>query len=130
MSMKKLMFLSLLAVMAVILFYGCCKAGKGGNATLNVSVLSDSKNPIYGTTVYIKYGQSTAPANINGFDAKLQPSAGSNTVSFTSLKCGTYYLYATGYDSVLKSPVAGGAPLSILHKDRNKTTSTNMYISQ
>jgi hypothetical protein len=129
MKTRAIVWLSFLICLA-FMWQSCCKAGKGGNATLHVSVLSDSKNPIYNTIVYLKYGQSTPPASVTGFDAKIQPPAGSNTVSFTGLKCGTYYLYASGYDSTLKSPVSGGAPLSILHKDRNKTTSTNMYISQ
>lgn len=101
----------------------------GGKASINISVLSDSKNPIYGAMVYIKYGQSKPPGNISGFDAKIQCPANGNSVSFTGLNCGTYYLFATGYDSVLNSPISGGSPISILHKNRNKAMTTNMYIT-
>ena len=110
-------------------FYTCCKAGLGGKATITVSVYSDSKNPIYGAMVYIKYGQSKPPANINSFDNQIKAGAAGNTVTFSGLGCGTYYLFATGYDSVLASPISGGSPISILHSARNKTMTTNMYIT-
>lgn len=91
--------------------------------------MSDSKNPIYGATVYIKYGQSKPPPSINDFDKYIETSATSNTVTFSGLKCGNYYLFAKGYDSVLASPLSGGAPISILKKNRNKALNTNMYIT-
>jgi hypothetical protein len=125
---RKLLFIPVLLLIAFS-FYTCCKAGLGGKATLTVSVYSDSKNPIKGAVVYIKYGQSKPPANINSFDNKITAPANGNTVSFTNLGCGTYYLFATGYDSVLASPISGGSPLTITHSARAKTTTTNIYIT-
>lgn len=125
---RKLLFIPVLLLVSVT-FYTCCKAGMGGDATLVINVLSDSKNPLYGTTVYIKYGQSTAPASINKFDDHIVAGNNTNTVTFAKLKCGTYYLFATGFDSVLNTQLSGGSPLSITHGHRKKTTNTNMYIS-
>ena len=124
---NKILLLSLFGLVTLS-WFGCCKAGQGGNVDLTINVSSDSKNPIYNAVVYIKYGQSKPPANISGFDGKIQAPANSNTITFKGLKCGTYYLYASGYDSVLASPLSGGSPLSVLHKNRNKAMSTNMYI--
>jgi hypothetical protein len=127
--MRKLFFILTLVIIALT-NYTCCKAGMGGKASITISVLSDSKNPVYGTVVYIKYGQSTAPVNgITGFDNHITASSNSNTVKFSNLNCGTYYIYATGYDSVLASPLSGGSPLSITHHNRAKAVTTNMYIT-
>jgi hypothetical protein len=127
--MRKLLFV-LMLVMVALTNYTCCKAGMGGKASITISVLSDSKNPIYGAIVYIKYGQSTPPNNgITGFDNHINTNNHSNTVTFSGLNCGTYYIYATGYDSVLASPLSGGSPLSITHHNRAKAVTTNMYIT-
>ncbi len=112
----------------LIVHNSCCKAGKDGKAAITIHVFSDSKNPVYGADVYIKYGQSKAPGSINDFDEHVQTGPGTNVVTFSNLQCGTYYLFAKGYDSLLASPLSGGAPISILRKKRNKGLNTNMYI--
>lgn len=108
----------------------CCKAGSGGNATVNVSVYDANSHPIQNVTVYVKYGQSTAPsATTSGYDDHKQSSGYGNTVSFTGLKCGTYYFYAIGYDSAVKLPITGGGPYSLKHSNRNKTERASLSIS-
>ena len=45
------------------------------------------------------------------------------------MKCGTYFLYAIGYDSVATLPLKGGGPYSLLHANRNKTENATISVS-
>jgi len=114
---------------AVLVISACCKAGTGGNATVTCNAMLNGK-PVKGVTIYIEYGSSKAPnSGIGGFDAHKTADPTSNSVTFTGLKCGTYYFYALGYDSIVGVPVSGGGPFSLLHKDRNKSQSNTMNVS-
>jgi len=126
---RKLIFIFLLAGL-VIALYSCCKAGTGGNATLvchvvNVNTGANANN----TTVYIYYGSSKPPASISKFDASKKTAVNGNTVTFTGMKCGTYYLYAVGYDSLAAIPLKGGGPYSLLYSNRNKSENATISIS-
>ncbi|MFI5141894.1 MAG: hypothetical protein ACHQII_06015 [Bacteroidia bacterium] len=111
----------------------CTKAGTGGNATVVCKVYNVDNNsaPVNGVTVYVKYGQSTAPsANNTGYDDHKVAAANSNSVTFTGLKQGTYYFYAEGNagTAAAPQPVSGGNPFSLTHANRNGTSTANVSV--
>ena len=124
-------------ILAVFVFgqYGCTKAGTGGNATVVCYVFNTDNNgaPVNGAMVYIKYGQSTPPSGNNtGYDDHKQANANTNSVSFTGLEPGTYYLYAEGTVSnggTSTAPVSGGNPFSLTHAHRNGSSNASIYVS-
>lgn len=128
--MKRILFfLAPLIILGGIL-YSCCKAGTGGKASIvcrvyNTTTGGNGNN----STVYIYYGSSKPPASLDKFDAHKSTGLNSNTVTFTNMKCGTYYLYATGYDSIVSLPLKGGGPFSLTHSNRNKTENATISVS-
>lgn len=125
----KFLFVSLITLIAFT-FYACCKAGTGGNATIVCHVVNANTGSNWnGTTVYIYYGSSKPPATLDKFDAHKATELKGNTVTFTGMKCGTYYLYAAGYDSSAGIPVKGGGPFSLTHSNRNKSENATISVS-
>ncbi len=124
----KLIFIALLTGLISTL-YSCCKAGTGGNATIICHVVNANGGNTNNTTVYIYYGSSKPPATLDKFDAHKKTDVNGNTVTFTGMKCGTYYLYAIGYDSLAALPLKGGGPYSLLHSNRNKIENATITVS-
>ena len=86
-------------------------AGKGGNATLNVTCKHHGK-VIDSITVYIKYNVQDKPS---GYDdsAKAMNMNNSSIAKFEGLKAGKYYLYGRGWDNSIGEVVEGGIPYII-----------------
>jgi len=108
----------------IITFNSCTKAGTGGNATVVCKVNNTDQNgaPVKGATVYIDYDSSTPPSSNNtGYNDHKTAAAGTNSVTFTGLKQGTYYFYAEGNGGTTSSPItiSGGAAFSLTHANRN-----------
>jgi hypothetical protein len=89
-----------------------CTAGPGGNLTMVVfpqhhgkAIVSKSSYP---DTVYLKFGATEYPGNLSSFDKFYVGEAGEDHVHISGLKCGQYYIYATGFDSTER--VTGGIP--------------------
>ncbi len=126
--MKFILQLFFLAIISVLLT-ACCKAGIGGNANL-VCTVKNAGNLVKGVTVYLAYNTSKPPnKGINGFDTHKTADANGSSVSFVGLKCGTYYIYATGFDSTALLSVQGGVPYSLLYKNRSKTGNITLNIT-
>jgi hypothetical protein len=128
----KIIFIAILSIF-VLGHFGCTKAGLGGNATVVCYVFNSDNNgvPVNGATIYIKYGQSTPPSGNNtGYDDHKQAAANSNSVTFTSLEPGTYYLYAEGdVGTTVSQPVSGGNPFSLTHAHRNGSSNASIYVA-
>jgi hypothetical protein len=97
-----------------------CDAGTGGDLTL-VAFLQHHTKPIFGSvdyadTVFVKFDSLDAPAN-NVYDTFYVGHAGEDHVHLTGLKCGSYYLFAAGYDTSIHQRVVGGIPFSTDKKD-------------
>ncbi len=126
--MRRVLF-ALFLPLLIICIDSCCKAGTGGKATLNISVIT-TNGPVKGATVYVKYNAGAAPGPTNvGYDDNKTCTNTNNLVSFTGLECGSYYFYAQGFDSIGHVPVYGGGPITIKHSDRNNTQSKTMNIT-
>jgi hypothetical protein len=126
----KIIFLAL-TTLAIAALESCTKAGTGGNATVICNVSNGINNDkLSNITVYIKYGQSTAPSqNTSGYDDHKQ--AVGTKATFTGLKQGTYYFLITAYDSAVSktSQLSGSGPFSLTHANRNGTSTANFSVS-
>lgn len=129
--MKTKIFLFLILICFIGILESCTKAGTGGNGTVICTVSNGiNTDKLTNITVYIKYGQSTPPSsNTSGYDNQKQVVSG--TVTFTGLNQGTYYLYATGYDTLVNktTPMTGGAPFSLTHGNSNGTSNAGISVS-
>jgi hypothetical protein len=126
---QKLVFLLVSGFIAG-LFYSCCKGGTGGKATIVCHVVNANTGAaVNNAIVYVYYGSSTPPPSISKFDANKNTPVNGNSVTFSGLKCGSYYLYATAYDSAVSLPLHGGGPYSLLHSNRNKTGNATISVS-
>ncbi|HTA60801.1 MAG TPA: hypothetical protein VK835_00015 [Bacteroidia bacterium] len=128
----KFIFIALIGFL-ITSISSCTKAGTGGNATVICKVynVDNGSAPVNGATVYVKYGQSTAPsANNTGYDDHKTAVAGSNSVTFTGLKQGTYYFYAEGNAGTASAPqpVSGGNAFSLTHANRNGTSNASISV--
>jgi|SRR6185312_15513970 len=128
----KFIFIALVGFLITIIG-SCTKAGTGGNATVVCKVFNVDNNgaAVNGATIYVKYGQSTPPsANNTGYDDHKVADAGSNSVSFTGLKEGTYYFYAEGNVGTATQPrmVSGGNPFSLTHANRNGNSTATISV--
>jgi hypothetical protein len=122
--------LAFLLLPAILILNSCCKGGSGGKATLNCSVFHHTK-PIVGATVYIKYNATEFPGTDPSSYSDHQTASGaSNTITFTGLNCGDYFLYGVGYDSSLMVPVTGGIHFQIKYSDRKHTETTNVPVTE
>lgn len=120
-------------VLVIITFNSCTKAGTGGNATVICKVFNKDNNgaAVNGATVYIAYDLSSPPSQTNtGYDDHKTAAAGTNSVTFTGLKQGTYYFYAEGNGGTTASPItiSGGAPFTLTHGNRNGTSNAIISI--
>jgi hypothetical protein len=126
----KILFATIIAFV-IIIISSCTKAGTGGNATVVCNVSNGINNDkLSNITVYIKYGQSTAPSqNTSGYDDQKQ--AVGTKATFTGLKEGTYYFLITAYDSAVSksSQLSGSGPFSLTHANRNGTSTANFSVS-
>jgi hypothetical protein len=93
--------------------------GKGGKAALNVT----AKHHIEDCMVYIKYN---ATSNTGSFDdsVKCVEKDGRPIGTFSDLKAGSYYLYASGYDPDIAETVKGGLQFTVTEEK-----SYDLYIS-
>lgn len=102
-------------------------AGKGGNATLNVTPQHHGRN-IDSCTIYIKYNTLDKPSNSTYDDsAKCMQVNGKPVATFSGLKKGNYYLFGYGWDPQISLNVKGGAPKPI---DQETTIDYNLAVSE
>lgn len=91
-----------------------CVAGTGGSTTLvvvlrhhSLLIPSDSVHP---DTVWIKYNAVNAGS---GYDQRVIGIPGDTSIVVGNLKCGNYFLTASGYDNSISLPVNGGLGIRI-----------------
>lgn len=93
-----------------------CIGGDGGQLTIVATLEHHGdvipNSPGYPDTVWVKYNTqewSNAPL---GYDKQVIGEEGEDHVHITGLKCGKYYLYASGFDTTIQMVVRGGIPIS------------------
>ncbi len=99
-----------------------CIAGSGGYMTLKVFLqhhehaVVNLKN--YRDTIYIKFNSQEYPgSNPSAYDLVAIGEWPGDFVSIPNLKCGDYYLYSVGFESVHSVRVTGGIPFSTEQKN-------------
>jgi hypothetical protein len=119
-SLKKSIFLGILLISIV----ACkkkeavepevCNAGPGGSTTLVVDLkhhaLLIPSDSIFPDTVWVKYNAVNAGS---GYDIQKIGNTGDSTIVFNNLKCGSYFLTASGYDRSIGFVVTGGLGITI-----------------
>ena len=76
-----------------------------------------ANDPAHLDTVYVKFNTRESPgANLSNYDATFVGKAGEDHVNVTGLKCGDYYFFGAGWDTVSspgnKFRVTGGIAFS------------------
>jgi hypothetical protein len=93
-----------------------CTAGTGGNLTIVASpkhhAIPIPNKAGYLDTVYLKFNTQEMPATLADYDTLFVGEAGESHVHLEGLKCGSYYIFATGYDTTINARVRGGIPYS------------------
>ncbi len=98
-----------------------CTGGSGGNVTMvaylyhHDSLIVNKRN--YRDTVFVKFNTQNLPGtHASNYDAVFVGDSISNNVHLTGLKCGNYYIYGVGLDTItspgLPFRVSGGIPFS------------------
>jgi hypothetical protein len=108
----------------------CTKGGTGGSASIIGKVQHHEKN-IANARVFIKYNQKEFPGtDTTKYDAVVTADNQAN-YTFTSLKKGSYYLYAFGKDGVENGnpfDVFGGARIDI--NSKKETMQFNVPVTE
>ncbi len=117
----------LLLILIMVVFNTACKkdnkceAGSGGALTLiaklkhhAVIIPNDSLRP---DTVWIRYNAQDWSSAPSGADAMLVGEFPEDHIHISGLKCGDYYLYASGWDASISQIVTGGRAFSTENSD-------------
>ncbi len=88
-------------------------AGKGGNAVLNcVPAHHEVYKNIINAKVYLKYNAQNAPITYDD-SVSCTMVDGKPTATFSGLKTGDYYIFASGFDTSVSQISKGGMPYTI-----------------
>lgn len=101
-----------------------CAAGNGGRISLIVYPRHHGK-PVLPYQVYVRFNATDAPQTLSEYDINSTADTAEQSIKIRGLKCGQYYLYATGYDTSLRGNVKGGIPFTL---DRNANSETIINI--
>ena len=93
-------------------------AGEGGNVTIvalpkhhGMPIASDS---LYPDSAFIKFNATNSPGiNPGDYDKIIVGEANEQHVHIEGLKRGKYFIFMTGYDTVIPARVTGGIPYEI-----------------
>lgn len=99
----------------------CEDAGTGGNLTVVATLKHHSKviynQPSYPDTVYVKFNTQDMPDSVTPYDTYFVGEAGEDHVHLEGLKCGDYYFYGAGFDTLITQRVIGGIPFTTTQTD-------------
>jgi hypothetical protein len=113
----------------------CKRAGVDGDATLVVFAKHHGTiipNHVgYPDSVYVKFNAKDLPVDpTHDYDAVFVGEPGEDHVHCEGLHTGTYYLYATGYDSTINMRVNGGMSVKIKHKERKEEIDVDVPVTE
>lgn len=97
-----------------------CEAGTGGELTVVAYLKHHGRiipnQPGHPDTVWVKFNTQNAPGSgVSNYDKLFVGEEGEDHVHLSGLKCGDYYFYGAGKDTLLDSTqdrVVGGIPFS------------------
>lgn len=127
---KKSLAIAAIFAAASVYIISCCKPGLGGNVTLIAYPTHHGTN-VKWDTILVKDNATTfqgiQPSN---YDHMFLGIPNDTTVVVNGLRCGQYYFFAKGYDSLRQLYVTGGLSVKIEHKDRNETKLLNIAVTE
>lgn len=89
-----------------------CMAGSGGDVEVVVYANHNGTNLInylHPDTAFVKYGTTTSPGNSPAiYDTYFVSEEFEDHIHVTHMKCGSYYIYRTAFDSVANKTYYGG----------------------
>ena len=128
MKTQSILIFTTILLLSTVGITSCKKNDTGGKASLHVMVYHHS-TPIINPVIYVKFGTQSKPGDpIVNYDLKVEGEVGENHVHIEDLRMGEYYLYAIGYDSIAKMPVAGGIAAKIKWSERKERKSLDLLI--
>lgn len=108
-----------------------CIGGKGGDITLELKSIHHIRE-IKGCTFFIKFNTQNFPGEDSANYDYISKADDFSSIAFSdSMKCGNYYVFATGIDSLLSPPnnlVKGGLPINI--NQIQDTAKFNIYVTE
>lgn len=120
----------IILTLACASLFACKKNGTGGDAEIAAFPRHHGKD-IKGATLYIKFKSESQPSDpTNNYDLKIVGSPKENHIHVEGLLPGTYYLYATGFDSTIMLPVTGGIAAKIKHKERKEELDIEVPVTE
>jgi hypothetical protein len=95
-----------------------CEAGSGGNVQIVTFAIHNGDTLIntaqHPDTAFIHYGGKLSPGtDPASYDGYFVSEAGEDHIHMTHLKCGSYYIYRTGFDSVSQTRYTGGIGIEV-----------------
>ena len=132
--MKKIFIISIILSLLKIIT-SCCKPGTGGEATIVAFPQHHGRSIInhmgYPDTVYVKFNAKDLPGTKpSDYNTYFIGEGREDHVHLKGLHCGSYYLYAVGYDSSINQRVTGGIAIKISHKDRKHEIDLNVPVTE
>ena len=128
-----LIWLMFSALPHTVLLSSCSKAGTGGQAEVSAYVKHHDK-AIPGAVIYIKYNAEEFPGtDLSAYDKSVQTgvsSHGAGHAHIKELKPGSYYFYATGFDSSISQTVSGGRGLVIKRKEKKAEIDLDIPVTE
>ena len=103
-----------------------CFAGKGGTITIKLQPQHHgdaiTSLPGYLDSAFIKFNAGEFPGGEQSglYDLVVVGTPGSSEVVVNNLKCGSYFIFMTGFDVSLAERVKGGIPITIAPGDAIK----------
>ena len=95
-----------------------CEAGTGGNVQIATFAIHNGDTLInsaqHPDTAFILYGSKTSPGtDPAAYNDYFVSEAGEDHIHMTNLKCGSYYIYRTAFDSVSQKRYTGGIGIEV-----------------
>jgi len=103
-----------------------CFAGKGGTITIKLQPQHHGDAitglPGYPDSAFIKFNSGEYPGGeqLGLYDLVVAGTPGSSEVVISNLKCGSYFIFMTGFDVSIAERVKGGIPVTIAPGDEIK----------
>lgn len=134
---------AVLALVAVIAVTSCnenkdtpvpvtqCTAGSGGNVTIVNYALHNGDTLLnydsHPDTAFVKYSATTSPGTSpSNYDTYFVSEGGEDHIHIKGLKCGTYFIYRTAFDSVSNKRYTGSMSINFTQTSGEIDTAINV----
>ena len=108
-----------------------CVAGKDGSISVAVFAIHNGDTLLnyesHPDTAFVKFNSTTSPGTSpSNFDTYYVSEAGEDHIHCSKLKCGSYYIYRTAFDSVSNKTYSAGFSVTLANGSGNIDTFINV----